>query len=313
MGKDMTLRKGTYVKHPKDKTHAEWGLGIVLDDERSGRVPVFFEHSSQRKIIGTDLVQLQKVQDPGGAGVLLDHALYEDKGDRQPFPLVLEMFLLNFPEGLSGELYIFKERTYKAEASEFARELLAKGRFADLLSKEDWGTLSTDIKRVYSKTNLLSSFEMIKLGAALKNDDNIKLVSNTLFDLLYSGADIAQKVESAALKLKPLELDKWPVITYLLFLIYPNDCMFVKPTMTKAAAENRGFDIQYESKVNANTYNRVLLFSQDLFQRLSGDSRQELHPRDMIDVQGFMWCTYGGGWTPQGLEQAKNQLEQSQG
>ena len=313
MGKDMALLKGTYVRHPKDKIHAEWGLGIVLDDERSGKVPVFFEHSSQRKIIGTDLVQLQKVQDPGGAGVLLDHALYEDKGDRQPFPLVLEMFLLNFPGGLSGELYIFKERTYKAEASEFARELLAKGRFTDLLSKEDWGTLSTDIKRVYSKTNLLASFEMIKLGAALKNDDNIKLVSNTLFDLLYNGADIAQKVESAALKLKPLELDKWPVITYLLFLIYPNDCMFVKPTMTKAAAENRGFDIQYESKVNANTYNKILLFSQDLFQRLSGDSRRELHPRDMIDVQGFMWCTYGGGWTPEGLEQAKNQLEQLRG
>jgi hypothetical protein len=293
----------------KDKIHAEWGLGIVLDDERSGKVSVFFEHSSQRKIIGTDLVQLQKVQDPGGAGVLLDHALYEDKGDRQPFPLVLEKFLLNFPGGLSGELYLSKERNYKVEASEFARELLSKGRFTDLLSKEDWGTLSTDIKRVYSKTNLLASFEMIKLGAALKNDDKIKLVSNTLFDLLYQDIGIPQKVESAAVKLKPLELDKWPVITYLLFLIYPNDCMFVKPTVTKAAAENRGFDIQYESKVNANTYNRILLFSQDLFQRLSEDSRQELHPRDMIDVQGFMWCTYGGGWTPQELELAKKQLE----
>ncbi len=309
----MTLLKSTYVKHPNDKTHADWGIGIVLEDEKSGRVPVFFEHTSQRKIIGTDYVQLQLVQDPGDAAVLLNHALYEGKGDRQPFPLILEKFLLNFPGGLSGDLYLSEERNYKAKASEFAQELLPKERFADLLSKEDWDTLSTDIKRVYSKTNLLASFEMIKLGDALKNDDNIKLVSNTLFDLLYQDIGISQKVESAAVKLKSLELDKWPVITYLLFLIYPNDCMFVKPTVTKAAAENRGFDIQYESKVNANTYNRIQLFAQDLFQRLSDDSRQELHPRDMIDVQGFMWCTYGGGWTSQELELAKRQLEQSQG
>ena len=309
----MTLLKSTYVKHPNDKTHANWGIGIVLEDEKSSRVPVFFEHTSQRKIIGTDYVQLQLVQDPGDAAVLLNHALYEGKGDRQPFPLILEKFLLNFPGGLSGDLYLSEERNYKAEASEFAQELLPKERFADLLSKEEWDTLSTDIKRVYSKTNLLASFEMIKLGDALKKDDNIKLISNTLFDLLYQDIGISQKVESAAVKLKSLELNKWPVITYLLFLIYPNDCMFVKPTVTKAAAENRGFDIQYESKVNANTYNRIQLFSQDLFQRLSDDSRQELHPRDMIDVQGFMWCTYGGGWTSQELELAKRQLEQSQG
>ena len=172
----MSLTKGTYVKHPKDKTHANWGIGIVLEDERSGKVPVFFEHTSQRKFIGTDFVQLQTVCDPGDAGVLLNHALHEDKGDRQPFPLVLEKFLLNFPGGLGGDLYASKERNYKAEASEFAQTLLSRKRFADLLAKEDWETLSTDIRRVYSKTNLLSSFEMIKLGAALKSDDNIKLI-----------------------------------------------------------------------------------------------------------------------------------------
>jgi hypothetical protein len=308
----MALLKGTYVRHPKDKIHAEWGLGIVLDDERSGKVSVFFEHSSQRKIIGTDLVQLQKVQDPGGAGVLLDHALYDDKGDRQPFPLVLEKFLLNFPGGLSGDLYLSKERNYKAEASEFARELLAKERFADLLLQRNWETLGKDIKRIYSKTNLLSSFEMIKLGDAMKSDDKIELISNTIFDLLYQEAEIPQKVESAAIKLKPIELDKWPVITYPLFLIYPDDCMFVKPTVTKEAANNRGFDIQYESRINANTYKRVLLFAQDLFQRLCDDSRQELHPGDMIDIPGFMWCTFGGGWTSREIEQARKQLAQSQ-
>ena len=73
--------------------------------------------------------------------------------------------------------------------------------------------------------------------------------------------------------------------------------MFVKPTLTQEAADKRGFDIQYSSQVNGGTYERVMMFSQDLFKRLKNDTREELHPRDMIDVQGFMWCTFAGGWT----------------
>lgn len=33
--------------------------------------------------------------------------------------------------------------------------------------------------------------------------------------------------------------------------------------------------------------------------------REALKPRDMIDVQGFMWCTFGGGWTPEEVTKAK--------
>ena len=88
----MSLKKGTYVQHPKDKIHEAWGIGIVLEDEKNNKAPIFFVHKSQRKIIGTDYVQLQSVADPGNAAVLLQNALYEDVGDRQPFPLVLEKF-----------------------------------------------------------------------------------------------------------------------------------------------------------------------------------------------------------------------------
>ncbi len=142
----MPLKKGTYVRHPKERIHGEWGIGIVLEDEKNDKVPIFFEHNSQRKVIGTDYVQLKTIDDPGNSAILLQNALYEDIGDRQPFPLVLEKFLLNFPGGLCGELYLTSERNYKVEASELAQELLAKDRLVNLINQEDWGLLVQILK-----------------------------------------------------------------------------------------------------------------------------------------------------------------------
>lgn len=293
----MSLTKGQFVRHPKDEVHEKWGYGIVLDDEKNNQVPVFFEHNSARKTIGTQVAQLEVVDDPGKAAVFLQHALYEDVGDRQPFPIVLEKFLMNFPGGLKGEFYLSEERNYKLEASQLAKELLSEDRFSQLIESGDLETLAADIKKIFSKTNLLASFEMIKLNDALKKPEDIQAVSKAFFELVYGKNKVEQRIESASNQLEKFELNKWPILTYLLFLIYPDSCMFVKPTMTKEAAENRGFDIQYDSKVNANTYQRVLLFSKDLFERLSQDSRLELHPLDMIDVQGFMWCTFTSAYS----------------
>ncbi len=150
---------------------------------------------------------------------------------------------------------------------------------------------------------------MIKLSDAFKKEQDRKEIIQAIYALLYDDSSVYQRLETAAKKLTQYELDKWPVITYLLFMVYPTEYMFVKPTMTKQAAANRGFDIQYESKVNANTYKRIISLSQDLFQRLNDDKREELHPLDMIDVQGFMWCTYGSGWNAEELRQAKEQLD----
>lgn len=61
--------------------------------------------------------------------------------------------------------------------------------------------------------------------------------------------------------------------------------MFVKPTVTQNAAAVSGFEINYKSQLNWVTYKQVLAFSQYLHRELS-----ELKPRDLIDVQSFMWC-----------------------
>lgn len=305
----MELKKGTFVRHPKEEIFQKWGVGIVLEDERSGQVPVFFENDSKRKVISTSLVKLEIVDDPGTSAVLLQNALHEDVGDRLPFPIVLEKFLMNFPGGMYGSLFVEEERNYKVNASQIAQELLSEPRLLSLIEALDWQTLAVDIRRAFTEANLLASFEFIKLGAAFKSETSTLDIAKVFHDLLYGQGDVYQRVESAGKKLGKYELDKWTIVTYLLFMIFPEKYMFVKPTMTKEAAENRGFDIQYDSRVNANTYKKVMLLSQDLFQRLTDDKRKELHPRDMIDIQSFMWCTSASGWTAQELRQAKEKME----
>ena len=60
--------------------------------------------------------------------------------------------------------------------------------------------------------------------------------------------------------------------------------MFLKPNVTKAAAREYGFDFQYQSKPNWDTYASLLAFAA----RVRRDQR-DLGPRDMIDLQSFIW------------------------
>ena len=82
---------------------------------------------------------------------------------------------------------------------------------------------------------------------------------------------------------------KTPHSWCFLFIHHPKKYMFVKPTITKKAAELCGWNIHYHPKPNWRTYKSILDLSKYLFTELS-----ELKPRDMIDVQSFLWCIEQG-------------------
>jgi hypothetical protein len=68
-------------------------------------------------------------------------------------------------------------------------------------------------------------------------------------------------------------------------MLFPSDHMFLKPEVTQAAADACRFELMYRPQINSRTYSRLLEFSQHLKTQLS-----DLEPRDMIDVQSFIWC-----------------------
>jgi len=302
------MEKGCFVRHPSEETHAKWGVGIVLEGEVGGVITVYFEKPLKQMKIKTDVVKLVRVEDPGEAGLFLKNAIYENNKDRMPFPLVLDRFLARFEGGLRGDVYKVEEREYKLKGCDFVSKQLSKSRMDALISKSDWGTIATDIKRAFSQVNLLASFELMKLNDAFKRVDDVEYLCRSFYELMYGELTVFKRVDIAAKSLSRFDLDKWPVITYLLFMAFPEKYMFVKPTMMREAAGNRGFDIQYSSQVNGSAYQRVMMFSEELLQRLQADTREELHPIDMIDVQGFMWCTFADGWTDESIRKAEEKL-----
>ena len=52
----------------------------------------------------------------------------------------------------------------------------------------------------------------------------------------------------------------------------------------RKAAELYGFPFEYESRPNWKTYSQLLRFAKTVRRDL-----QDLQPRDMIDIQSFLW------------------------
>jgi hypothetical protein len=76
----------------------------------------------------------------------------------------------------------------------------------------------------------------------------------------------------------------WPVLTVMGFLAQPSIRMYLKPTVTRKAAERYRFDFSYESRPTWQTYSSLLNFA-----HVVGRDLDDMGPRDMIDIQSFLW------------------------
>jgi len=305
------LKKGDFVRHTKQDIDIKLGLGILVEDQYGDRARVYFENELRTLEMDLTRASLVCIDNPGDSASFLENALYEDKGDRVPFPQILEKFLEDFEGGFYGRVYEHYERDDKVQMHQFVMENLSKECFEEALTTGTFDEITKAIQKSYSLKgfSLLATFEMMKIHTAFKEPQNLRELVMTYYDLLYGDSSVGERLEKARRSLDKFEMAKWPIITFPLFARYPEHYLFVKPEMTQKAALNRGFNIEYSSQVNAGTYQRILDFAKDLKNRLSSDAREALTPRDMIDVQGFMWCTFAVGWSPEGIQTAKLEAE----
>ena len=113
--------------------------------------------------------------------------------------------------------------------------------------------------------------------------------NDMLLRLFTRPSDLEERFMQFSRALEEIGAAKWTTASYFLFIAFPDRYMFMKPTVTQSAAEVSAFEINYRPKLNWLTYKSVLAFSDYLKYELS-----ELKPRDMIDVQSFMWCIAPG-------------------
>jgi len=198
-------------------------------------------------------------------------------------------FLRFFHEGFHDEKYLACERGYKWEAHLRWNEALAPSAYRGLLKSHAFEEIAARAVRIEARTNLLFSFEKMALRDAVKTPVGARLFAEGLFDFLHGPGALKAKFERwcetlAALPRKQTRVVTWPLVTIFGFLAQPERHLFLKPNVTRAAARAYGYDFHYQSRPSIETYESLLGFAErvrcDLY---------DLEPRDMIDVQSFLW------------------------
>ncbi|HYY57991.1 MAG TPA: hypothetical protein VE842_11715 [Pyrinomonadaceae bacterium] len=198
-------------------------------------------------------------------------------------------FLKYFPGGFRDETYIDWERDYKWEAHEQWDEGLNAAAYRSLLRDGDFKEIAARAVRLESRTNLLFSFEKMALRDAVKSPGGARTFSEGLYEFIYGAGDAERKFENwcetvAALPRKQTRVLTWPLVTVFGFIALPETHIFLKPNVTRTAAREYGFDFQYRSRPAWDTYSSLLEFAEAVRRDV-----RDLKPRDMIDIQSFIW------------------------
>ena len=284
----MWLKKADRVRHP---IKAEWGLGEVLEDSNGETVRVFFVGTGE-KTLSLTYVTLDCMPTDEAAHPLLDHLRMPEKRDRhryQSVPESIARFRAQYPQGFSDDRFVKEAREATIHAHQVAQNLLSQQELARLLAANDATEVCRRAVSVAGETHLIFPYEKMTLRNGLRLPAHQQAFATALCHLLYGDGDLQPRFETYARILEDIGAAKWTLATYFLFNVEPDEYMFLKPLVMQTTAEISGFDIHYRPHLNWRTYRSVLAFAQYLKAALV-----DLSPRDMIDIQSFLWCMAPG-------------------
>jgi len=181
------------------------------------------------------------------------------------------------------------ERNYKWNAHLQWEEFLNRLAFRELLGGNQLAEIASQAVRIESRTNLLFSFEKMALRDAVKSPAGAKIFVEGLWAFLHGSGSIETRFNNwieavASLPRRQTRVLTWPLLTVFAFIAQPETHIFLKPNVTRIAANEYGFDFHYQSKPSWETYASLLEFAATVEKDFS-----DLRPRDMIDIQSFMW------------------------
>jgi hypothetical protein len=201
------------------------------------------------------------------------------------------MFLRHFPGGFRDPAYLEWERDYKWDAHRRWHEELAPEFFLRLLKDHSYTRIAQLAVAIESRTNLLFSFEKMALRDAVRLPDGARTFATGLHEMLHGAGSLGDRFERwrdavGRLPRRQTRVLTWPVLTVFPFIAQPSVHLYLKPTVTRTAAEAYGYPFAYRSMPNFETYNELLSFGNQIRKDLG-----DLRPRDQIDIQSFIWVT----------------------
>ena len=200
-------------------------------------------------------------------------------------------FLRHFPGGFRDAKYLDWERDYKWETHERWEESLSRDEFRRLLRARQFAEVAARAVRVEqrSRHSMLFSFEKMALRDAVKVEEGARTFAEGLYEFLHGAGSPERKfarwVEAVdSLPRRQTRVLTWPLVTVFGFIAQPDKHFFLKPNVTRRAAARYEFDFRYKSRPSWEVYSNLLEFAE----RVRRDNR-DLKPRDMIDLQSFIW------------------------
>lgn len=160
------------------------------------------------------------------------------------------------------------------------RALLRAGSFDEIAKRA---------VQIESRTNLLFSFEKMALRDAVRIPGGAEIFARGLYEFLYGRGDVRRRFERwcetvGSLPRRQTRVLTWPLVTVFGFIARPEEHIFLKPNVTRVAAREYEFAFVYQSKPNWQTYDGLLSFAAQIKR-----DNADLRPRDMIDLQSFIW------------------------
>ncbi|MHC1791415.1 hypothetical protein [Solidesulfovibrio sp.] len=279
-----SIKEGDYVTH---KELPKWGLGKVVELLGGVTIRVFFEFEGEKKMQRSFL---SPAQPPAHHPVLGKMDKSRTLKGTISFPSLEAAFLKMFPGGFDDPRYIAQERSGKIEAAAYLQETLSRETMETMLAAGDYDGICLLAKKLLSKTSLIFPNEKTALADGLKKGEaQRKLFATALAAFLYGDEEIGARFNAFVAVLDELDACKWTTASYFLFLIDPMRHVFIKPAYFLKAAEVYGFDIGNTTRPGWACYQRMLELVAYVAAQLA--RRELLQPRDLIDVQGFLWCS----------------------
>ncbi len=200
-------------------------------------------------------------------------------------------FLGYFPKGFRDPDYQDTERDYKLETHQRWVEELGEATFGELIRDHRYEEIARRAVRVEqrSRHSMIFSFEKMALRDAVRTPEGARAFATGLHDYLHGAGTLRDRFERwvsvvASLPRRQTRVLTWPLVTVFGFIAQPRQHMFLKPTVTRTAARAYDFDFRYESRPRWEVYESLLEFAA----QVRRDTR-DLGPRDMIDLQSFIW------------------------
>jgi hypothetical protein len=201
-------------------------------------------------------------------------------------------FELFYPDGFLDDTYQVAERSYKERAHLEWQAELGPAQFRKLLARGEFRQIADIAVRIESHTNLLFSFEKMALRDAVKTVAGARLFATELYAFLWGRGSPHRKFEDwvqavTDLPRRQTRVLTWPLVTVFGFLARPDKHLFLKPMVTRKAAQGYGFNFPYRPQPSWDVYQSLLTFAAIIRRDL--DRRPGFKARDMIDVQSFIW------------------------